>query len=211
MAKKASDKIGNYEITPAHKALQRFTMKDLKRACIVRGMDFEELVKGDIWKWQGFFLQNYHEKENMARLDEFDVWFGAEMALNGKGTDNPEYAWMYHPDLRMGFHEGQDDQGELIGERKNKLFKKPKEPKPKREKAQEFGGIIRGTKKEYTYQKTDDIVGMRLDQGKEVKLGLIFEGILKRVMEKYPDANPKSVKIWVGRAIPIATKKYKES
>jgi len=195
----AKNDIGN-----VHGELQNFTIKDLQRACIVRGMKFDEVTQADIWKLQSFYIRNAHVTTDNRLLDKYDEDFESEMALQGKGIDNPDYAWMYHPDLRMGFYEGTDDTGKPTGERRPRMFKKPEEPKPKRERLKSLGGIFSGTKKAMTTELTISLIRKRREQGEEINQEALIRRITKKVLEAFPDANEKSIRIWYSKAKSLA-------
>lgn len=178
----------NDYLTPADKALRKLKYKDLQRECIVRGMSFEDLVEADIWRLQSYFKKHYYDAKDSDKLDEFDRWFEGEMTLEGKGTDNPEHAWMHHPSLRLGFTQGEDEQGNSIGHLKPRKFKKVKK-KAKRVKLKELGGIIGGTKKAMTFALA--IKGNSLSR------------VQKKVKKAFPEAQDKSIRIWYNKAIKL--------
>tara|TARA_R110001606_G_scaffold397658_2_gene574839 strand:- start:884 stop:1489 length:606 start_codon:yes stop_codon:yes gene_type:complete len=189
-----------HNLSAAEKDLSQYVFKDLQRACLVRGMEPQKMVESDYWKLQSFYIKNYSEVPNNSLLDEYDEWFDSEMALLGKGADNPDYKWMYHPDLRLGFTTGTDEKGNLVGSKKPRLFKKPKEV-TKKERRKDLGGIFAGTKKAMTMELAKEIINKRQakDLDKKLNHDAIIGRITKKVLRQFPDANEKSIRIWYNK------------
>lgn len=189
-----------HNLAAADKALQQYNFKDLQRACLVRGMEPQDMVEADYFKLQSFFANNFHVDPDNSLLDKFDEWFGSEMALIGKGSDNPDYAWMFHPDLRLGFHTGEDEKGNLTGSKKPRKFKKPVEKK-KRTRRKDLGNIFAGTKKALTMELAKEILTKKYKKkpNKEPNHDVIISRITKQVTKKFPDANDKSIRIWYNK------------
>lgn len=147
------------------------TYRDMKRMCIVRGMDFEELLRGDFTRLHSWLHKNWGNKINEELLTKFDDWMDEEL-LKGGNAD------LIHPNLRLGYiSDGREDENEGS----NKIKKKEKtEPKVKKEKTED--GIFSGTKKALTYSLQ--------------KAGESLEDTITKVIEKFPDASDKSIKIW---------------
>lgn len=150
------------------------TYKDLKKLCISKGMPFEEVVSGDVPTLHNWLHHNINKEEDQSLINDYDDWIEAELINMGS-----EY--LIAPSLRLGYVGDKSD---------NNIVKKPKEKKPKtpkvpKEKTAE--GVVKGTKKAYTFELA--IKGRTLDY------------ITKRVLKRYPDASEKSIKIWFRAAI----------
>jgi len=147
--------------------------KDLQSNCISRGMTPEDLVKGDINTLQTWLIINWDIPQNQLRLSEFDKW--REIELEKAGFKGEPY-------VRLGYI-GQIDpnSGEVIVINKsNKMLTKPK----KRERDEETG-IFKGTKKAYTCELS--------------RQGIAITQIIEMVVDKFPGAKEKSIKIWYKR------------
>jgi hypothetical protein len=163
-------------MTPAQKEASMLNYQGLQRGCIVRGMAFDQLVKGQFHTLQDFFIRNYHEPIDNSRLDAFDEW-RKEVMLK-RGLDEPF--------VRLGFIGVIDEQtGHVLSIKKPKKFKKPK-VKQKREKDETFG-IWKGTKKALTAQCVTE--------------GKTLEKAINIVTAQFPDAQAKSISIWFKRFI----------
>lgn len=149
---------------------QKMRYKDLQRACIVRGMDFDILVQCDIHRLQSWLVKHFEDDVDPVRLDNFDSW--REGYMKAQGIDEPF--------VRLGYVAETDDiTGEII---KRKKLRNIKKPKFKRERNTQLGGIFKGTKKELTYQC-------------ELQ-GKTLEDTISIVTEKFPEAVEKSIRIW---------------
>lgn len=154
--------------------VQDMTYKDLRRAVVVRGMPFEQVVAGDFFKLNSWLHNNYSNDVELDLLDEYDEWMENELISIGSGN-------MIHPSLRLGYIGEKDTEENTIKLKKIKVEKKPKE---KREKTEE--GLFKGTKKALTFQCAND--------------GLSLEDTITKVMEQFDDASDKSIKIWYKKA-----------
>ena len=161
-------------LTPAQKELAMFNYQQLQRACIVRGMHFDALVKGNLYSLQAYFEKHFYDKVDNSLLDKFDEW--REEVMRRRGTDEPF--------VRLGFIGEKDPStGEVLSIKKPKKFKKPKNTK-KREKDGDFG-IWLGTKKALTAEC--------------LKKGYDLEKTIQKVKDAFPDAKEKSINIWYKR------------
>lgn len=146
---------------------------DLQRACIIRGIDFEDLVEGDSNRLQSWLSKNWLAKKSPSRLDEFDNWRYKTMKALGKEDE---------PFIRLGFIGKVDEDGNPIA------FKRPpkirKEKAPKREKTDQ--GLFKGTKKAFTFECS--------------KNGISLPETIILVCGKFPDAQEKSIRIWWKKA-----------
>ena len=87
--------------------------------------------------------------------------------------------------LRLGYLWDQSEQP------KPKKEKVPKEKKPPRE--MDSNNLIKGTKKSYTF--------------KLAQKGYSIERVMRRVLKFFPEASPKSIKIWYKKALNEKPKK----
>jgi hypothetical protein len=145
------------------------TYKDLKIECIIRGMNFNEVVKSDFFYLANWLSQNISRGKNQNLLDQFDDW--VESQIRDKD--------LIHPSLRLGYI--QRDEDDLPKPKKEKIVK---EKKPPREK--DSRGLFKGTMKSYTY--------LLQEKGKTL------EQVTLKVTRKFPNAKPKSIKIWFNKA-----------
>jgi hypothetical protein len=170
-------------LTPQDRALANMKYKDLKLACVARGMPFEEVIAADHPKLASWFYKNFDNGEDPTLLSEFDVYVEDQLQKRGYKKGDAVLA----PCFRLGFVPPMNelpDQPKKVGI-VVKMETKPEEPKAKREVDQETG-IIAGTKKSLTYKCQKD--GKTLDE------------TVKIVKEKFPDAQDKSIKIWFQRS-----------
>lgn len=183
--KKKKGKIGSSfkQGSRSDRVLQDMKLVDLQKACIVRGMPFEDMVKSSVPQLHSWFDHNYQNSQDIKLLNEFDDW--RELILKKKFT-GPEDQWAFHPNLRFGFIGKKDSDGNTTQTKKPRLKGVDKVEKPKRERV-EGTKVFMGTKKALTYQLTQE--GKPLDE------------IIEAVMEQFPEAQEKSIKIWRNRAL----------
>jgi hypothetical protein len=186
MAKKYSE-----HYTPQEKALTQLDLKGLKRECIVRGMDFQELAEADIPKLQSWFLKNYLEDIDVSLLSKFDEWL--DQQFEEQGYDKIKDSWAFHPSLRFSRAEVEDDEEPKA--KRVKLLKKPK--KKKAEKVEGFKSLRAGTKKSYTYLLTSE--GYNLDV------------IVRKVVKSFPDAKENSISIWYKKCLKEKTPNHEKA
>lgn len=148
------------------------TYKDLKIGCIIRGMPFIDVLRADFFKLSNFIQSNILVKQNLDLLDEYDDWLEAK--LRRKGADE-----MIHSSLRLGYVK-KDEDDEYIPKAKKEV----KEKKAPRKK--DDNGLYQGTMKSYTYELQ--------------KKGKTVEQVITKVTRKFPQALPKSVKIWFNKS-----------
>lgn len=148
------------------------TYKDLKIACIIRKMPFDDVLKADFFKLSNFVQQNVMVRQNLDLLEEYDDYI--DSILKERNQDE-----LIHNSLRLGYvkKEGDDEY----------IPKAAKEKAPKKEPRQkDSNGLFKGTMKSYTYELQK--------KGKDLKQ------TLTKVLRKYPDAKEKSVKIWFNKS-----------
>lgn len=182
----AKEKYGGTREDRIFNELQNMTHRDLQKACIIRGMEFMEIIDKGHHTLVGFFFKHYEEELSpagaAARLVEYDMWIDKQ--LSHLAENDP----LRHPSLRFGYI------APILEGNPNKLIKAkvPKEEKvkgPARVKNDEWG-ITTGTKKYMTYELT---ITDRLPMDK----------VIEQVKTKFPDAAIDSVKIWHKRALKL--------
>lgn len=147
------------------------TYKDLKIACVVRGMPPEEVLKRDFFGLANWLTKNVLLPENLELLEVFDNYMEDELIKLGKEE-------LIHNSLRLGYV-NRPEGDEVI--KAPKVVKEKKAPKEK-----DSNGFFKGTKKSYTYEL----------QGK----GKTLEQTITKVKRKFPEAQDKSIRIWYNKA-----------
>ena len=171
-----SKKSGQINYTQAEivdNVLSKFKHIDLQRACLMRGLPFDQIGES-YYSLTSYFAKNFDNPEDQTLLDQFDTW--RYKRLKERGEDNPLF-------VRLGFtREINADTGEILKRKRVKFVNKKK---PKRKRNKELG-IFAGTKKELTM----------ISQ----KEGLSLEETTRVVLAKFPDAKDKSIRIWWKKA-----------
>lgn len=163
---------------------------DLVKACILKGMAFELVLKFDHNGLLNWYYKNFDNTEVSnpeLTLKFYDDWYDEQLIKDGFSPR--------HPNLRLGYVE--PIQNGDITESPNTIKKDSinKESKPKAIKQEvsekkvkhEEWGINTGTKKYLTYQLC-------------IEQNLSMEDTVVKVLESYPEAEAKSVQIWWKRA-----------
>lgn len=170
--KKNSLKLTTGKLKVLGSGVDNMTYKDLKRRAVILGMPFPDACAGDFSKLQSWIYKSVNTPDN-SLIDKYDDWMDKQLELAGYPKNDP----MRHYQLRLGFISEDRETGEPKV-RRVKGLEKPK--KPKREKDE--NNLWKGTKKSYTFELTSK--------------GLELERIIRRVLKKFPDANPKSIQQW---------------
>lgn len=158
--------------TPWEDFIANNKYKELQRACLIRGMPFNDLVEGTHISLAHFLRKEWNNPLNEERLAEFDEWRHKIMRELGKGDE---------PYIRLAYMPEQPEEGMKI-----KIAKeKPISDKPKR-KFDESAGVMGGTKKHLTYTSQ--------------QAGKTLEETIELVKNQFPDAQEKSISIWFKRA-----------
>ena len=180
MSRKKDRKIRQQKIKDAGSLasihLQDMKLKDLKRAVIVLGMPFEEVVSSSVPQLESYYIRHQGNKMNIELLDKFDEWH--EDHLKNECGLGPEY---FHPDLKLGYVTEEDPETGEVKKRRIKGYKKTRKKRTKNE-----FGIFSGTKKALTYEC--------------FKQGLTKQETIEKVMEQFPEAREKSIGIWYNKA-----------
>lgn len=154
-------------------SLSKFKHIDLQRACIVRRLPFENIGES-YYFLASYFDDHYEDSEDIKLLDEFDKW--REESLRARGDDSPLF-------IKLGFIERTDEEtGEILKRKRPKFLKKKKI----RRERNEALGIFSGTKKEATF--------LSQQEGKTLEETIII------VIDKFPEAKEKSIRIWWKKA-----------
>lgn len=185
----------NHPDYEANKTLLEFKFLDLQAACISRGMLFEEVVDSDRLRLESWFCKHFKVKQNKGLLEDFDVWVQKTLMKTGKfQKDDPFIQYKRFSAL--------NENGEVKAT--NSIMRKAKikkEAKPKRERDTKFK-IFSGTKKAYTYHLAQDLYDKLIHKYDIKQLFKNFSTkLVEKVKAKYPEAQEKSVKIWMTRAL----------
>lgn len=164
---------------PATAYLDKMTLKDIKRECVVRGIAFYEVVSRDIPYLTNWFIDNFYNKTDHSLLDQFDDWQEAEVTKAYEAKGETPYL---HPALRLGYIAEKDGDGNVTKKKRAKVIIAKK--KDKRERTKE--GLFSGTKKAYTFQLQKD--------------GKTKEETIALVKEQFPEASEKSISIWFNKS-----------
>lgn len=161
--------------------LASMRLKDLKRACVVRGMPFDEVLEADMPTLASWYNQHNDRSQDLKFLDMYDDHVEALLQARGHKTTDP----MLSPYFRLGFIGERDDEGKAVTKKRVRSI--GVESKKKKKKTRDSFGLYTGTKKSLTFELT--------------KAGEKIDNILTRVMEQFPDAKEKSIRIWNKRAL----------
>lgn len=164
----------------ALRELSAMKHKDLKIACVLRGMPPEDVVKSDHHKLVSYFMKYYDNSQNENLLIEFDVFVEKELRRLGYKDGDA----MLSPSLRLSYV------------RDFESIEKVKQLKP--------SSVVKTDKKEKA--PVDEDTGVRSGTKKAMTYSLAYEGkpipeIIKLVKKAFPDAKDKSISIWAKRAI----------
>jgi hypothetical protein len=171
----------------ADKVIPTLKFRDLQKECILRGMKPEAVVKSDVHKLHSYFVDNFERPCDQNLLVEFDMW--QENELRARGYKDGDA--MLRPSLRFSYVKDIDKLPNVqVGEQKEKPKPVKKEAAPPKEKRvkDEKTGVMKGTKKSIVYNMVMEGVTS-------------LKKITKAVMAAYPDANEKSISIWMKKAI----------
>lgn len=168
----------------AMREVQKMRHRDLQRACICRGMPFQEVENASTPDLITWFTNHYNNGKDDNLIDEYDGYIESILVARGHTRGKG----ILHPTLRLGYS-GDDTPGtdDIRAMRKQKEPAPVKEIKPKREKDEETG-MVKGTKKHLTSEL--------------FAKGIPLPEVIKKVLEKFPDAQEKSIKIWYNRLKP---------
>ena len=168
-------------IPDADKFMNNLKYKDLKRECVIRGMEFDKILSGGIPQLTNWLRNHFIDTIHHELLDAFDDYQEGLIreSMKGKGDDSEA---IIHPALRLGYIAERDSEGNVIKRKRARTLVKKK--KKRRERTND--GMLRETKKALTFQ---------LQQEGNGKLEVI-----SMVMEQFPDASEKSIGIWFNKS-----------
>lgn len=156
--------------------------KDVKRRAIVLGMPFPEAVEADFGRLASF-VQKSTNAPDTSLLDKYDDWVDGILEERGYDKNHPMRSYQ----LRLGYlgeerpsQEGSEETPLKPRRNKKKIKGLPQTKKPKREYTS--SGLVQGTKKAYTEEL--------------VNKGFSLDRVTRRVLQKFPEANENTVKIW---------------
>lgn len=155
--------------------------RDLQRACIARGLPFQEAVDKDAPTLAGWYSEHRDRTQNHNLLNEFDDW--RDLILKNRGYEKGDP--VFHPSLRLGYIAGRDSEGNVTSTKKPRGLGLDKKKKKKREK--DSTGLFTGTKKSLTYNCQRE--------------GLSIPDTIKKVLATFPEAQEKSISIWWKRSV----------
>lgn len=168
-------------ISDADKFIGNLKYKDLKRECVVRGMEFDKVIVGGIPQLTNWLRNNFMATLQHDLLDAFDDYLEKQireaMELKGENPDD-----VIHPALRLGYIAERDEDGKVTKRKRVRMIAKKK--KKKRERTKD--NIFQGTKKALTFQLQQE--------GKEK------QEVITMVLEQFPDASEKSIGIWFNKS-----------
>ena len=169
------------DIPEAAKHIARLKYKDLKRECVVRGMEFEKIINGTVPRLTNWLHNHFHNTIQHDLLDTFDDYQEnlIREAVEARG-ESPE--GIIHPSLRLGYIAEKDEEGKVIKRKRVRTLVKRR--KKRRERTND--GIFQGTKKALTFELQQQ--------------GLSKKEIIKKVIEQFPDASEKSIGIWFNKS-----------
>lgn len=165
----------------ADRFLGNLKYKDLKRECVIRGMEFDKVLKGGIPQLSNWLRNHFIDTIKPELLDAFDDYQEnlVREAVEAKGED-PNH--VIHPALRLGFIAERDEDGVVTKRKRARMIIKRK--KKRRERTTD--GIFQGTKKALTFELQQQ--------------GLDKAEVIIKVMEQFPDASEKSIGIWFNKS-----------
>lgn len=157
----------------AIRGLSKMNYRDMQKACVLKGADFDFVVSKGAPTLAQWYIDHFDNAEDPKLLDEFDDWMEKKLIERGYKKGDA----MLHPSFRFGYTEKFDESEAKPKPSESKVEKPIKE---KREK--DDSGMFKGTKKALT----KECAAKKMSLEKTIAL----------VMDKFPDANPKSLKIW---------------
>lgn len=158
--------------------LQNMRHRDLQKACIVRGMDFNEVLESSTPGLSNWFITNFDRGQDSTLLNTFDSFVENKLSEKGYTKDDA----IMSPDLRLGFVSNVVDKSGIP-----QLKRVIPIDKPIVKRERDDSGLFTGTKKSLTFQLAKD--------------GVPLAEAIEKVKEKFPQAVDKSIKIWYKKAL----------
>lgn len=168
------------QVSLASGSLRAMKFRDVKAACIMMGMPFEDVVAADWGGLKCYYANNLGNKLKKERLEQFEDFVSEDLMANkGYNEDNPlvRYRQFSTPP------EGEEEESKL---RPSLVKKAGGKKEPRKKKERDSSGVIVGTKKAFVFSG--------------VRAGASEEKIIRKTLAKYPDAKEKSIKLWIKRA-----------
>ena len=75
--------MGKMKYTGLHGRLSKMRYKDLKAACIMMGMDFDDIHEADVHNLQSYYIQHQDHSMNKDRLEQFEDYTRDLLLLQG--------------------------------------------------------------------------------------------------------------------------------
>lgn len=177
------------------KVMTKMDYRALQAACIMRGIDFDDLVNSD-WGYLGsWFIKNFDNKVERQNLELFDDWMQEQLLQRGYKKNDPVYLYRKF---------SVSDDNEVTSKVRTRSLRKADVPKKKHQKKErdKTFNIFKGTKKEYTYKLAESLFNSKGSKYEEKSLIKKFSAqLVTKVIDKYPEAKEKSIKIWMKRAL----------
>lgn len=168
-------------IPDADKFIGSLKYKGLKRECVIRGMEFDEVFGASIIQLSNWLRNHFIDTIHYELLDAFDD-YQENLIRKSMEAKNQDPNDVIHSSLRLGYIAERDDEGNVIKRKRVRTIVKKK--KKKRERTDQ--GIFAGTKKALTF--------------KLQKEGLTKQEVIAKVLETFPEASEKSIGIWFNKA-----------
>jgi hypothetical protein len=163
-------------INRVYDLLSHMKIRELKQACVVRNMPFDEVGECSMLDLQSFLLKRWDAPTDKTLLNDYDNWLETE--LRELGCED-----LIHPLLRIGYFGEDADGNEIRKQLKNISFSNVKS---KKEIAQ--FKPKKGSKKSLVYEV------LRKDPSTTT------EELIEIVTQAYPDVSIGSIKSWASRA-----------
>lgn len=153
-------------------------IKGFKRECVIRGMDFDQVINADIPTMYTYIVENFNNEKDTSLLDKYDDYVDKLLRLHGSDE-------LVHPSLRLGFIGERDEETGLVTKMKRIAGMSKNKVRKKRASKTAYG-VVGGTAKALTFEL--------FGQGKSK------QECIQIVGEKFPKASDKSVGIWWNKA-----------
>jgi hypothetical protein len=166
----------------AMRAISNMKHRDLQYACIARGMESQQVVNSDHHVLVSWLVRNWELTEDPKKLTEHDAWVEGQLVPRGHIPGKV----ILHPALKFGLS-GDIEKVDKVQDVKPKKAEAIPDTKKPRTEVDKQTGVRKGTKKDMTYSMT--------------YAGDSIEDIISAVLEVFPEAQEKSIKIWHKRAL----------
>lgn len=166
------------------------TYRDLKAACIMKGMPFEEVNAADYSGLSYYYTENIHEASDRDKLAEYHEYIRKLLTTElGYSPDDPVVAFQ-----EFATPEEMEGPTPVL---KRSIIKKgggdTRKKRKKKERDTQFG-ILKGTKKERIFKLT------KMAHAKGWSKEKCLKKVVARAEKEGVDASEKSIKIWFKKA-----------